>query len=597
MRLTPLQKPALSTAKVPAKKSARTRKLATPPNAGLAGFAMSSPAPTLAPTALRARGRAPAARSMASAASFSLPRLDKESAARHHLDAALANRSVKKFVRPVIQADNVSSPATVSEFKCIVAEASPLTKSTMVKFRQMFNKIPVYGSLVIVELDHRNECIGINSTLGTPTGVPHIAKVAPAQAIATVAKSAKIGVAKLTQTPRLHYYFDQNSNQWHLAYIIESVSARAKKVADNEEEECLINDYVTDAHSGKLLAKLPRVSHIAKVETVTDANRRQRKITVEQLNPNRHQMRDAALNVTTHSFDFKDPSTQGHLLPGTIYENPPHPWPLEAIGAHANGSLVARFLRDVVLRNNIDNQGGEMISTVNCWDRAEGGQPARQWKNAYWNGDQMVFGQIKFPDGSFYSVASMLDIVAHEMFHGVIDYSSRLEYQTQAGALNESYSDIFGIIVTNFGKPIRQWSWEIGAGFDGPGTALRDLQDPTRFGQPAHMRQFVPSIPPYSYERNDYGHVHENSGIHNAAAYAIITSKHAGAYVFTRKNIAALFYVALTVHLSRTSQFNDSRRGILQAAHSLFRNDSPAKKAIKLDSIEAAFNGVGIKGI
>ena len=56
----------------------------------------------------------------------------------------------------------------------------------------------------------------------------------------------------------------------------------------------------------------------------------------------------------------------------------------------------------------------------------------------------MVYGQVKFPDGSFYSIANMLDIVGHEMFHGVTDHTARLEYVTQPGALNESYSDIFG---------------------------------------------------------------------------------------------------------------------------------------------------------
>ena len=220
--------------------------------------------------------------------------------------------------------------------------------------------------------------------------------------------------------------------------------------------------------------------------------------------------------------------------------------------------------------------------------------PARQWKNAYWNGAQMVYGQILFPDSSFYSVASMLDVVAHEMFHGVTDHTSRLEYRTQAGALNESYSDIFGTIIANGNRSIGRWNWDIGAGFDGPDTILRSMEDPTRCGQPKHMSDYRAATPPYTYDRNDYGWVHDNSGIHNYAAYRVITAKSAGKYVFSRKEVAALYYIALTVHLSRTSQFADSRRAVLQAARSLFRNDSAAVLKRKIKAIEDGFAAAGI---
>ncbi len=149
----------------------------------------------------------------------------------------------------------------------------------------------------------------------------------------------------------------------------------------------------------------------------------------------------------------------------------------------------------------------------------------REWKNAYWNGEQMVYGQIKFRDGAFLSVATMLDVVGHEMFHGVTDFTSRLEYRTQPGALNESDSDIFGVIIANFKRPLASWTWELGAGFDGPGTALRDLEDPTKHEQPKLMRDFKPATPPYTFDRNDYGWVHDNSGIHNYAAFRIMTAK------------------------------------------------------------------------
>ena len=230
-------------------------------------------------------------------------------------------------------------------------------------------------------------------------------------------------------------------------------------------------------------------------ETVVDAMGRPRSIVVERAGSKRR-LHDKALNLTTYGFRFRDPTTESKKLPGTLYTSPPRPWPAEAVGAHANVSEIIRYLRDVLKRNNIDNQGGEVISTVNCWDRQESTDIDREWRNAYWNGEQMVYGQVVLADGSMLSVASMLDVVAHELFHGVTDATSRLEYQTQAGALNESYSDILGVIIANRGKPVGRWVWEIGRDFNGTGTFLRSLADPARFDQPAHMRHFRKAVPP-----------------------------------------------------------------------------------------------------
>jgi Zn-dependent metalloprotease len=108
------------------------------------------------------------------------------------------------------------------------------------------------------------------------------------------------------------------------------------------------------------------------------------------------------------------------------------------------------------------------------------------------------------------------------------------------------------------------------------------------------MRDFKNAVPPYTYERNDYGHVHDNSGIHNYAAYRIMTAKAGGKYVFTPKEIAAMFYIALTLQLSRTSQFADSRRAVVQAARSLFRNETKARRERKVRAAEKGFGAAGV---
>jgi Zn-dependent metalloprotease len=554
----------------------------------MVGLALRGDEVTPTPRARRAGVRAATAAASVTAVSPTAVRsLDPEAAARQYLDRAMT--SAPRGPRAAAAGD-----AGVSEYRSLGAEAVPLTGTTMVKFRQTFNKIPVYGSLVTVELDEKNRCVGVNSSIGAPSGVQHIAKISPAQALAVAAKASGQPRASLRNTPLLYYYFHPNVRAWRLAYIVEDVPQGKKKLTREGRRDAVLKDYVVDANTGRLLAELPRTSTLAAVrEVARDGTRANRTIVVESVRGGGRELRDDTLKLRTCDFSFRDPWTQSRLLPGNLCVNPPQPWPAEAVGAHFNGAQVARFLRGVLKRNNIDNKGGVMLSSVNCWDRSEGQRPARQWSNAYWNGDQMVYGQIKFPDGTFYSIANMLDIVGHEMFHGVTDHTARLEYQTQAGALNESYSDIFGILIANAGKPIQRWKWNIGTGWYGPGTVLRSMSDPTRHEQPKHMRDFMPARPPYD-DDNDNGEVHGNSGIHNYAAYRAMTAKHAGRYVFTAKELAALYYVALTQHLSRTSQFSDSRRAVLQAAGSLFRKDAASVRDRKVKAIEDAFDAVGI---
>jgi bacillolysin/neutral peptidase B len=206
----------------------------------------------------------------------------------------------------------------------------------------------------------------------------------------------------------------------------------------------------------------------------------------------------------------------------------------------------------------------------------------------------MVYGQVLF-NGSLLSICVDLDVVAHEMFHGVTDNTSRLEYANQSGALNESYPDIFGIIVTNFDKPnTDDWNWKLGERLDTDGRPFRDMSDPASLGQPAKMSEFrvLPNSP-----RGDFGGVHINSGIHNKAAHLILTAKDAsGEAVLTPMEAAAIFYLAVSQRLSRTSQFADSRRAVVESALSLFLDLPVAKKKAKIAAIDDAFDAVEIPG-
>jgi Zn-dependent metalloprotease len=178
------------------------------------------------------------------------------------------------------------------------------------------------------------------------------------------------------------------------------------------------------------------------------------------------------------------------------------------------------FFNKVYSRNSIDGKGLRLDSTVHYGKRFE---------NAFWNGRQMVYGD---GDGKlFLRFTSALDVIGHELTHGVTQYTAGLGYTNQTGALNEHLSDAFGIMVKQYDRGLTagQSDWIIGAGLFGPsvnGRGIRSMAAPGtayndpllgRDPQPAHMRNYVVTT-------DDNGGVHINSGIPNHAFYLAATA-------------------------------------------------------------------------
>jgi len=518
-------------------------------------------------------------------AATQLHKLDPESAAKRILAHALASDAAAELTAP-------TAAGIESSFKSLGVETVPLTGTTVVKFRQQLRGIPVYGSLVSVELDDNNEMVSLNSHLATPDVTSFVAKVSPHDALVRAGAEAGYGAELPEVTPVLNLYLDHD-NKWYLAYIVEKVRIRAEPetTAGASDHAPLVFDYVIDAQNGSLVAALPRTPSMASTAQGVDELGVTQTFGIDTHGATQV-LRDTALNIETYDFSFDDPKADPKKLPGSIYASPPA-WTSAAISAHANAAVVATFLRDVLKRNNIDGQGGAIIQSVNCiWKTYEDPPGSRNWLNAFWDPDreQMIYGQGTVDD-KLRSLASSLDIVAHELFHGVTAHSAKLQYVSEPGALNESYSDIFGIIVSNAKEPdVSNWNWLIGDGLSTGLTAFRDFQDPTRLGQPKKMSDYRRMAPD-----DDYGGVHINSGIHNFAAYNIMTAKNgANGLLFKPEESAAIFYIALTQHLSSQSRFGDSRRGVVLAARSLFRKLPQADIDQRVAAIEAGFDAAEI---
>ncbi|NYF98338.1 M4 family metallopeptidase [Janibacter cremeus] len=515
--------------------------------------------------------------------------LDPESAARGYLDDALASPSLPSLTAP-------EAAGVPTRFTTLGTETVALTGTRTVKFRQALHGIPVYGSFVVVELDEDNELVGIDTTMGQPEDVDPVAAIAPARAV-EVARGAPGGYTPLTDVvPRLQFYFDAADERWRLVYLLEDVPVTTRGGAKGDDaplpEAPHLVDYVIDAHDAAVVAVLPRTPSLtaqAQEQSAVDSYGDQRTFAAQQ-DGEGLVLRDPEHNVETFDFGFGDPAVDADALPGTIIANPPD-WSPGAVSAHANAIQVARFLRTVVLRNNIDGRGGPMTSTINCVVQSASGGP-KEWANAFWNGTQMVYGQIRNGE-ELLSLSANVDVVGHEIFHGVTGSTARLEYRAQSGALNESYSDVFGTIIANLGnEDPRTWDWLIGERLFPNREALRDMADPTRFDQPAHMDDYR-DLP--VTQNGDWGGVHTNSGIPNKAAYVLLTTEEPdGALALTPHEVSAVYYIALTQRLSRTSQFVDARRASVASARSFLRGRPRDERDRKVAAVEAAFDAVGI---
>lgn len=236
---------------------------------------------------------------------------------------------------------------------------------------------------------------------------------------------------------------------------------------------------------------------------------------------------------------------------------------------------------EIYERNSIDDRGMRLDSTVHY---------GMNYDNAFWNGNQMVYGD---GDGDLFNRFTIaIDVIGHELTHGITQYEANLTYRDQPGALNESFSDVFGTMVKQraLNHQASEADWLIGEGLftsnvngdalrsmKAPGTAYNDPvigKDP----QPAHMRDYAK----VSY---DNGGVHINSGIPNHAFYLVATE--IGGYAWEKAGM--IWYIVLRDRLSSRAQFQDAANMTYQVAAELYGNGSTEQQAVK-----NGWNGVGI---
>jgi Zn-dependent metalloprotease len=269
-------------------------------------------------------------------------------------------------------------------------------------------------------------------------------------------------------------------------------------------------------------------------------------------------------------------------LPGELVANPARSRDKAAKEAYQGALATYNFFRNIYGRNSIDDKGMCIDSSVHF---------ETDYDNAGWDGKQMIYGD---GDGIYFNRFTIaIDVIGHELAHGVTEYEAALEYHDQPGAMNESMSDVLGTLVKQWKakEKVDRADWLIGEGLftkkvkgkalrsmSAPGTAYDDPalgKDP----QPAHMKDFVKT-------REDEGGVHINSGIPNRAFY--LAAVELGGYAWERAG--KIWYVALCDALRPKNSFATAAKRTWQVAGVLFGEGSEEQKAVK-----AGWTGVGVK--
>lgn len=217
----------------------------------------------------------------------------------------------------------------------------------------------------------------------------------------------------------------------------------------------------------------------------------------------------------------------------------------DAVLAHRYAGDTYDFYLNKHGRDSLDNAGMTLISTVRYCDPSF---PC-PFQNAFWNGTQMAYG-------AGFSAAD--DVVGHELTHGVTQFESGLFSFYQSGAINESFSDVWGEFidqVNGSGNDDPSVKWLIGEDVPGFPGGLRNMADPTAFGDPDKM-----TSPNYFTGPQDNGGVHRNTGINNKAAFLMTDGGSFNGKTVTALGIdkvAKIYYEAQTNLLTSGSNYAD----------------------------------------
>ncbi|HUR97036.1 MAG TPA: M4 family metallopeptidase [Pyrinomonadaceae bacterium] len=444
--------------------------------------------------------------------------------------------------------------------------------------QQSIGGVPVWQGEAIVHLKADGELSKITDDLKETVAIETRPNLTPGDAL-FAAKRMYRGSRFMTEEPRVDLYIFRGEDRDHLAYRVEMPRI------DGSEETA---DWVifVDAHTGE------KVYEYNNLQTGSGSSLYSGTVSINtSSSAGTFYMEDTTRKMGTFNMNSTGNESTGSGGTQSRLTDTDDVWNTTAQRAGVDAHWGARWTYDYYLnvhgRNGIDGSGGPGVTTAAAnsgvsliTSRVHFGSSGR-YNNAFWFNNMMSYGD---GDGSQFSPLTTIDICGHEMTHGVTERTAGLTYSSESGALNESWSDIMGSMVELYsrGGTVSANTWQIGEDAYTPATAgdaLRSMSNPNSVGDPDHysVRIYPGSCIPSSL--NDNCGVHTNSSISNHAFYLIAnggTNRVSGIAVTGIGPAAAerIFYRALTVYMTSSTNFSGARTATLNAATDLYGNGS-----------------------
>jgi bacillolysin len=442
------------------------------------------------------------------------------------------------------------------------------------RFVQRYQGLNVWPASLVIHLNQEGNLNGVDGAYApSPNLTNLVPKIAPVEAISKARAHKSGDSGSSNSAPELIVYAP-----------IETVARLAWKF-DLSFGFTQAWRFVIDAENGRILHRSALVADGGVVGSGSDQKNIRRALNIWQQGSKYYLIDTSKPMFVAGSDPLSNPpgviyvadargTSKDKLGNDTIFNitaSSPDAWAVPAgVGAAYNFSQTYDYYLERHNRNSLDGQGGNITAIVDV-----GG-----YDNASWNGN---LGMMLFGDARPY--AASLDVIGHELTHGVTEKTAGLIYQLQSGALNEAFSDIMGEMVEARTRGVNDWM--IGSDLAAP---IRNLKNPGSMviqglnrPYPSKMSEFI-DLP--NTDGADYGGVHLNSSIINHCYYELVEGLPGS---IGRKDAERIFYRTLTGYLQAQSQFIDCRLGAISAAKAIFGNDSAQARATA-----AAFDAVEI---
>ncbi|CAH2212355.1 M4 family metallopeptidase [Tepidibacter aestuarii] len=457
----------------------------------------------------------------------------------------------------------------------IISKNTDKLGNTHIKLQQLYKGNPIYGKEYIVHFDEEGSIYAINGKIDNEiyNKVSKRTKrsLGIDQTMAVEAAKTEVEAEKLINEPEVKKYLYDLEGRYIPVYEVRLIVAEPE-LAD---WQVFVNE-----RTGDIIRKSNKLATASVTGSGIGVLGDEKEINLNYNNDNYEMKDDVSSETSIVTYDATKVPTQwgdywaSLYLPGDLMVDRDNKFDANnqkaAVDAHKYANYVYHYYKDNFDRNSIDDRGMDIISSVHY---------GKRYSNAAWVGTQMIYG-----DGDGVEAAALsgsLDVVGHEITHGVTERTANLEYQDQSGALNESFSDVFGTLIEFEYQPEKA-DYLLGEDIwtpNNPNDALRDMANPgsdkAYRAQPAHMDDYINTT-------EDHGGVHTNSGIPNKAAYNVIQS-------IGHNKTGQIYYHALTNYLVKTSNFHDARLALIQSAKDLYGEDSNESR-----SVAESFDSVGV---